>query len=364
MDKIQQELINSINEFIMQYRKSLSSEELLTLKKHTLELRKGNFKTYREYKEKEIEIQKIINKVWEREVTDFDSYDEKSKFKFVVACPTVPADQYEESDVISASLITDRHLGTFENIRYGFVCSVSSDNILGICKEDMHPVLLDRPNEDIERQYFYLNTVNGNDVYSKTYVNSLQTPRTIETQMMTANIRTNGNILVRDHIVYSNVLLDAKKTKKLGVFLIEPCEEHAKKEAQKLAKRFKLKVKTISLQHYYELAGLIPKGKDETKKHYDIKDIDTLIFIVNNLMELAKENNNLIIDFTSKIARVKDEDTTMYFYYNGVNKSINLVIPGLNHTINIHLDNEETIEVDGEKITKDQYLELINSITR
>ncbi len=182
--------------------------------------------------------------------------------------------------------------------------------------------------------------------------------------MMADNIRTNGNILVRDHIVYSNILLNARKTKKLGVFLIEPCEEYAKKEAQKLAKRFNLRVKTISLQHYYELAGLIPKEKDETKKHYDIKDIDTLIFIVNNLMELAKENNNLIIDFTSKIARVKDEDTTMYFYYNGVNKTINLVIPGLNHTVNIHLDNEETIEVDGEKITKNQYLELINSITR
>ena len=45
MDTIQKELINSINEFIMQYRKSLSNEDLLTLKKYTLELRKGNFKS-------------------------------------------------------------------------------------------------------------------------------------------------------------------------------------------------------------------------------------------------------------------------------------------------------------------------------
>ena len=363
MEQIQQDLINSVNEFIKQYRESLSKEEFFTLKRFTIELKKGICKTYREYKEKEIEIQRIIYKVWEREITDFESFDEKSPFKFVVTCPTVPTDKYEEKDVISASLITNRHLGTFDNIQYGIVCEVNSSNILGICKEDMHSVLLDKPNEDIEKQYFYLNTVNGNDVYSKTYVNSIQTPRTIETQMMVDNVRANGNFLVRDHIVYSDILLDTKKTKKLGVFLIEPCEEYAKEEAAKLAKRFGLKVKTISLQHYYELAGLISKSDEEPKKNYDIKDLDTLLYVVENITELSKEYNNLLIDFTGKLARVKDEQNGTYFYYNAINQNINLVIPSLEHKIEINFE-QKTIEIDGEKITKEQYQELISSITR
>ena len=363
MEQIQQDLINSVNEFIKQYRESLSKEEFFTLKKFTIELKKGVCKTFREYKEKEMEIQKIIYKVWEREMTDFDSFDEKSPFKFVVTCPTVPAEKYEEREVISASLITNRHLGTFNNIQYGIVCEVTPDNILGICKEDMHSVLLDKPNEDIERQYFYLNTVNGNDIYSKTYVNSIQTPRTIEAQMMVDNVKANGNFLVRNHIVYSDILLDAKKTKKLGVFLIEPCEEYAKKEAYELAKKYNLTVKRISLQHYYELAGLISKSNKETKKHYDIKDIDAIFYVIENIMELSKEYNNLIIDFTGKFARVKDEETGIYFYYNSLNNTINLVIPGINHTININVE-EKTIEVDGEKITKEQFQELVSSIAR
>ena len=80
-------------------------------------------------------------------------------------------------------------------------------------------------------------------------------------------------------------------------------------------------------------------------------------------MELSKEYNNLIIDFTGKFARVKDEETGVYFYYNSLNNTVNLVIPGINHTININVE-EKTIEVDGEKITKEQFQELVSSIAR
>ena len=81
------------------------------------------------------------------------------------------------------------------------------------------------------------------------------------------------------------------------------------------------------------------------------------------MKDLSKEYNNLLIDFTGNLARVKDEETGTYFYYNGLNHNANLVIPGLDHTITINTG-EKTIDVDGELITKEQVQELIGSVAR
>lgn len=248
-------MIARINEFINLYRNEFDKEEFLEMKKNLILLSRTDIYSKQALKEYENSFLKYYAKIWKKSLSDFDTYKGTEDFKFLVTCPTIKAERFQKKPILSCSLITNQHIGTFNKIPIGIVLEIEEDSILEISSKDMHSLIV-RQNE-IVHSYSYLNSTMETKIYTKTDIMSLKTPKEIEIESIQENIKQNGNILILgEHSVYSDILLNGEKVKLKGIVILEPCEQAWLEEAEKLADKLNLQIKKINYQYYYSKIGI------------------------------------------------------------------------------------------------------------
>lgn len=363
--QLKEEMLAKVKEFITLYRKDFTQEEFLEMKKKIICFSKTNVYSKQALKEFENSFLKYYTKIWKKSMTNFEIYNESNDFKFLVTCPTVRAENFQIKSVISSSLITNQHLGTFNKIPIGIVLEIEEDSILGISDKDMHSLSVKQ--NEIVNSYYYLNSTETNRIYSKNKVMSLKTPKEIEMSLIKENIKKNGNILVLgESSVYSDILLNGKTIKMKGILIIEPCTEEWKKEAQKLADKLHLPIKRINIEYYYSKIGL---NHSETQMGggYSIYDLCFLESILKGTSNINDANNlnadNLFVQQVGKNFFIKSDESNDYLLYQPNEQMLHFVKKNDTTMIKIVFDGLRIFYfLDNQKVNKEEMATFLEDL--
>lgn len=344
-------LIERINEFINLYRNDFTQREILEMKKILIHLSRTEVYSTQALKEYENSFLKYYAKIWKKSLSDFDTYRGKEDFKFLVTCPTVKAERFQKKSILSCSLITNQHLGTFNKIPIGIVVEIEEDSILGISNQDMHSLAVKQ--NEIVNSYFYLNSTAENKIYTKTDIMSLKTPKEIEIESVQENIKQNGNILVLGkHSVYSDILLNGEKVKLKGIVVLEPCDQVWIEEAEKLAAKFNLQIKKINYQYYYSKIG-INSAKTNLGGGYSIYDLCLLESILKGTSNI-NESEDFLVQQVGKNYYIRSYEENDYCIYNPNEQKIDVIIKNDDSLITITFDgNRISYYFDQKEISKE-----------
>ncbi len=364
MDDIIINIIQSINILLRQCRFILTKDDYITLKKIQLELKKITNYSYKDIRDIENKILPYFAKVWQTNLTNVNEYQEGMDFHFVVTSPTTSIAKYDfkNKEFISASYITDKHMGTFNKINYGLICDINKDNLLSIFPSDSN-TLCDNNQGNISKKYFYTNTTtNGSKLYSKSYVSPLYLPNEIENLMIKENILANKDVIIQPNkSVYSDLTLDAQKTKMLGVFLLKPCSKSDEENANLLAEKFKLPMLTISKDIYLAKYSIIKKGNH--KQYYDLQNLDTIEFLIKNYEACLNIYSNLIINIINDYVSLKDENGKIKITINKKTNKASIYLDNNNQYYEIDFNNtDNTYYIDNIKVTKKEFTEALQSL--
>lgn len=356
---LNERLILKINDFLSKYRSLLTKEEFIDIKKKILFLKKQNIKNYSELKEFERTFLKYYNKVWKNSMSSFDDYDGISDFKFLITSPTVKSENYNIKDTISAVMISNKHMGTFNKIPYGIVLEIGDNSILGISENDMHSIVVDK-NDHVE-SYFNINSFGNKKIYSKRNVVSLKSPDEIEMSLIRENIKKNGNVLVRgDASVYCDILLRSDDVKMAGIVVIEPCCQDDMAMARKLAETLNLKIKSIPIHKYYEKLGI--NNQNKIVNEYDLYDIGLIESIPDKLTVLCNESSNLFVQRIGKNFYIKSDESNDYLFYNTDKQEIEVVIKDDDRLIKVIFNNPISYLMDGVVVTKSEIEKVLSDV--
>ena len=312
------EINESVNNLLKQYKKSFTKEEYLFMKKLQIQSKKNNFTSYEELKKYETNFRPFFARIWKLELTNPDNFEVGNDFKFVITCPTVAASKFSLKNkcFVSASLITEKHLGTFNKINYGLICNVDEDNLISASADDSHTIYESSSDELYDKKYFYTAaTQSGHKLYNKKYVSSLKLPNQIALDMVKKNIVENGDYIIqKNKQVYSDITLDSQTTNFLGVILLEPYTQHDYEEAQLLAFKFNLKIHIIPTALYHDKISI---SRFVQKQHiYDINDLNTIEYILKHYSDLMKEYSNLMFNYIGDNIVIKDSNGMGKLYIN------------------------------------------------
>ena len=325
-EEIAKDLIKNIQILLKNYRSLLNKEEYIKIKKIEFDLIHNSLSL--ELEDINKQLRPFFGRVWDHELTNFDDFQVGGNFKFVITVPTVDSSFYDKSnkDIISSSLITNKHMGTFNRKNYGLVCNVDASNFLISSSFDIHGVC---PKENDYPGYIHLaTTADGHKVFGKKAFNTLKLPTEIEMELIKQNIKENGDFILEDYKnIYSDITLDAKSTNFLGVILFEPYNEYEQKEAEALAQKYNVELKIIPKKLYYNKLSLA--SEKENKHYYDLTNIDTILFIAEHVEDISHEFSNLIIENTYSIINIKEETNKEKI---SINKNLNI--------INIYITND------------------------
>ncbi len=299
----------NIDNLLNQYRSLFTRSEYIEIKKIYFQLEQKVFSSYEELKNFENKLRPYFAKVWQYELTPVDDFKLGEPFKFVIICPTRKIDDtiFSNYHFFSASLITDKHMGTFNKIPYGIICNVDENNFISASSTDSHTVYAES-DSNISNQYFYTSTLsNGKKIYNKKYVSCTLLPRQIEMDLIKQNLKENKDFISQKiKTVYSDITLDVKNTNMLGVVLFDSATLEEKKEAEKLAHLFHLKIIVIPIQTYYNQLTISSR---QTLKHiYNIENLDTIEYIIKNIDYLENEYSNLIFQHYLDLISIKSDD--------------------------------------------------------
>ncbi len=314
--KIKLEIIENLQTLLKLYSSLLSPQELIMLKKKQILIKRQEFNSYKELKQVEIELLPYFARVWQVELTNLDNFREGESFKFLLHCPTVLTDKMEKrlDNIISTSLITDKHFGTFNNIHYGLICSCNANNLMAINEDDSHAMVA-REDEVIAQSYFYAGMVDdAKQLYTKKYVMSLKFPNQIENKMILENMKYNGSLYsTQGKDVYCDISLRSKDTDFLAVAILDMATEKERLEAEKLATKFNLKCIEIPSKLYAEKYEI---KKEKNKQIYDLLDLDSVYYILHHLEQLKEEYSNLIISQLENKIYIKSDVSKDYVIYD------------------------------------------------
>ena len=262
--KLVSEMLVNINDLLNSYRNLFTKEEYMAIKKIYFELKKSSISSIEELKNFEDRLIGYFGRAWNYYLSDFSTFKNGDDFRFVITCPTVYASDYDLKDraFLSTSLVTNKHMGTFNRINYGIVCSVDESNLLVVSSKDVNVV-------GKKLDGYYLASTHGEEnLYSREYVNNLQLPLEIENEMIKDNIVFNGDFIIDPNKnIYSDVSLNPKTTKFLGVILFKPYSEKDYKEASSLASKYNLILKIVDKDFYYDKISSIKYSKDKRGKN-------------------------------------------------------------------------------------------------
>ena len=309
-----QDILNKINEsvnnLLKQYKQFFTKDEILFMKKLQFQQKNNNFTSYEELKKYEINFLPFFARIWKLELTNPNEFKVGNNFKFVITCPTVAASKFslKNKHFISASLITEKHLGTFNKINYGLICNVDENNLMSVSADDSHTIYESSSDDIYSKKYFYTATTQaGRKLYNKKYINSLKLPNQIVLDMIKKNIVENGDFIIqKNKQVYSDITLDPQATNFLGIILLEPYTQHDYEECQVLAEKYNLKIHIIPTTLYHDR---ISNSRFVKEQHiYDINDLNTVEYILKHYSDLMSEYSNLMFNYIGDNIIIKDSN--------------------------------------------------------
>ena len=119
--------------------------------------------TYEEYMYRENQLVEMILEVWSRELTDYNTYTNGDKYKFLVYATGKKAEDVvdivlQNNAVIHTSYITNTHARTYQDRKYGLVFQPNVENLLFMSDEDNMtvdaPLFLDKSDFSLDKHYF------------------------------------------------------------------------------------------------------------------------------------------------------------------------------------------------------------------
>lgn len=354
------EVLKNIRRFIDRNRNLFSRDDYFAFQRRMHSILRNN-PNYEELKDLENSLLKYVSILWKRDLTRFEEFDGSSDFLFLVTCPTVRADNFTLKDFVSASLISSRHLGTFNKIPICVCLEIDDDAFLGISSRDMHS--LADSGDTLADSYYYLNKYKGEKIFSKFQVDSLLSPSEIEASLVKQNIEENGNILyMGENSVYSDILLKGNKIKVSGVLILSNADAFWIEEARKLAQRLNVSTKIVDCRHYYQMIGLIHDEEDLIKYHlYDLSLIEA---ILKQKFHVTNGESNLSSDQIGNKTIIRSMDSPDYLMADFDRNDVNIIIKGDYRDIRMHYDGEAiTYCVDNNYISRKEMETLLDPET-
>lgn len=253
-------------------------------------------------------IRNISFKVLKYQMTKPDRFYPNQRFAFIVHVPTEGTnnDIDEKFKVTSASLITDRSMGLYDDGfgKFGYILDLDLENFIVSSTADLYSSLY--PQEEFDNEDYYLQFYK-NDMYvietdeelfqmSETCV---PIPYYMEQVNVYTTIEINGEPLNYDEEEIYNeiVLLNNDKLRKVGIFVRTVGDKNFNKDylsAMKLAQKTGLPLIEIDKTLYRQKEGLKPLTSVETKK------------VVNNVGRRIKNNPDLYSIFQEKFKELSE----------------------------------------------------------
>ena len=244
----------------------------------------------------------ISYKVLKSEMTKPNQFYPKQGFTFIVHVPTEGTnnDSDEKFTVTSASLITDRSMGLYDDGygKFGYILDFNIENFIVSSTADLYSSLY--PQEEYNNEDYYLQFYK-NDMYvieideelfqmSETCI---AIPHYMEQVNTNTTIEVNGEPLnYDDEEIYNEiVLLNNDKLKKVGIFVRTVGDKNFNSDylkAKQLADKTGLPLIEIDKSLYRQKVGLKPLTPAETKT------------VVNNVSRRIKKNPELYALFQEK----------------------------------------------------------------
>lgn len=228
-------------------------------------------------------IKEFAVRIWQEQLTNPQQYQEGQSFKFVAHCLT-KGTNFLQGEItapphLSASLLTERHLGTYGKRNYGFIYPVLFENLLLISKDDLYSnsFAMEAP----EVGFFYYEHIGEHQILMFSELNSSKTitPEQIELECIRKTLEVNQELLNYDNrSIYNEILLHNNEySSPLAVFCIVNGDRHYNSDftqAQRLAKELKLDLLVIDKALYRErldLSCLTEKEKQNILEALTVK---------------------------------------------------------------------------------------------
>ena len=315
-------LFNMLNYSFHNYNSIFNEEELQQIKQTSEMLNKilqslnnnfnGNFDFSRFQKDMllfinlEKSTRNISYKVLKSEMTKPNQFYPKQSFTFIVHVLTEGTnnDSDEKFTVTSASLITDRSMGLYDDGygKFGYILDFDMENFIVSSTADLYSSLY--PQEEYNNEDYYLQFYK-NDMYvietdeelfqmSETCI---AIPHYMEQVNTNTTIEVNGEPLnYDDEEIYNEiVLLNNDKLKKVGIFVRTVGDKNFNSDylkAKQLADKTGLPLIEIDKSLYRQKVGLKPLTLAETKT------------VVNNVSRRIKKNPELYALFQEKYSEL------------------------------------------------------------
>lgn len=257
----------------------------------------------------------ISFKVLKHKLTSPDQFYSGQSFTFVVHVPTKGTNnsKNEKFPITSASLITDRSMGLYEEGygKYGYILDFDIDNFIVSSTADLYSSFY--PQDEFNKEDYYLQFYK-NDMYvietdeelfqmSETCI---AIPHYMEQVNLNTTIAVNGEPLNYDkeEIYNEIVLLNNENLKKIGVFVRTNGDKNFNIDylkAKELAKKEGIPLIEIDKSLYREKIGLKPLTTFETNT------------IIDNIFRRIKKNIKLYSLFQKKY-------NELAIFYNSIGK--------------------------------------------
>lgn len=354
------EVLRNIRKFIEANRNIFSREDYFAIKRRIHSVLRDN-PSYEELKRLENSFLKYVSLLWKNSLSSFKDYDGKSDFSFLVTVPTVSSQLFEVKDLISASLITSKHLGTFNKIPVCVCLEIIDDAILGISSKDMHSVVDN--SGAYSGEYYYMNDYDNDMIFTKFQVDSLLSPKEVESMLIKENISVNGNILyLGEKSVYSDILLKGKMVKVSGILVLSNANSYWINESRVLADKFNVPIKVIDCMHYYEAVGLT--HNEGNRIEYHLYDIALIEAILKQKFHVTNGDSNLTSDRVGNKTIIRSMDSPNYLMADFDRNEMNIILKEDYRDIRMHYDGENvTYSVDNSYVSRNEMECLLNPIT-
>ena len=294
-----------------------------------------------QYAKLEKSTRNISFKVLKQELTNPTEYHPDQRFVFVVHVPTEGTinDPNNEFKTTSASLITDRSMGLFDDHtfgKYGYILDVPEENYIVSSTADLFSILIPQIESEKENYFMELHkndkyAVETDDLIFEMSETHIPIPHYIEQVNYKTNLDVNGEALNYDkeEIYNEVVLLNDDNCKKVAVFVRTVGDKNFNSDylkAKELAEKKNLPLIEIDKSIYREKEGLEPLTDKE--KEEVIKNIQKRMDSNPDLYATFQEKDDELLEEYSKKGEKYDTKDLCLKIYNDLRTSDHLLTDG------------------------------------
>lgn len=270
-------------------------------------------------------------KLWERDITNYDSITNGEDFMTVIHAsffePGVKGElNYHDNEYskqyLSCSLISDRELNTFGDVKTLFVMDVNSDSYIAssfvdsVTSESTKANFNTLKEIDVNGKKHYIKVGYTNDM--KSSVTSISSPKMIEELSIQRELKDSGE-LYRYNSQTNEVVLDRTKTRVVGALLLSNGCDLLLGEYINLKQRG-IRFKCINKGLYRQKNNISPYNEEEYNKFLiNLDSLDEVISRYNISNDLLREY------YYEVVLPMKYDDNVMKV----INKKFSLYLPDI-----------------------------------